>query len=53
MIEPDHDIVIRLEERLNAAAEALKLAYANNHAVRAEIISIVAVAVSLYAFFHK
>jgi hypothetical protein len=51
--ETDHDKVVRLEEKLLAAAEALKLANANNHAVRAEVISIMAIAVSLYAIMHK
>lgn len=50
--ESDHDKVIRLEQKLEDAAEALKLAYANTHAVRAEVISLFAIVVSLWALYH-
>jgi hypothetical protein len=45
--------IARLEERLIAAADAVKLAYANTHAIRAELLSVLAILVSIYAVFHK
>jgi hypothetical protein len=49
--ETDHDKVIRLEEKLSAAAQALKLAYDNNHAVRAEMIAFFSLLLAAYAVY--
>jgi Mg2+ and Co2+ transporter CorA len=59
----DNDLYIkvaRLEEKLEAADKALNLSQHlmemmtnNTHAIVAEIISIIATIVSLYAVFHK
>lgn len=51
--ESDHDKMIRLEEKLLAAADALRLAEGNAHAIRAEVISLFALGLALYVAFHK
>lgn len=51
--ESDHDKVIRLEEKLEASAMALKLAEGNSHAIRAEVISVIALIIGAYALFYK
>jgi len=45
--------VIRLEEQLKGAEKALNLAQNNTHSVVAQILSLAALVVSMYAIFHK
>jgi hypothetical protein len=58
--ETDHDKVIRLEEKLDAAQKALELALKtvqlatnSSQTTIAQILAIIAILVSGYAVFHK
>lgn len=52
-LESDHDRLVRLEEKLEAARAALELAQNNTHVVIAEVLSVLAVLISLYATFRR
>lgn len=56
----DHDAVIRLQERQNASETALKLALDtvklatnSSQVLVSQVLSILAILVSVYAIFHK
>lgn len=54
MIEEEmKERIIRLEEQIKAAEKALILAQNNTQAITAQLISILAIIVSIYAVVHK